>query len=298
MRVLKLHSSLRYALSSALFAGLWMLEVRTREKVSASLQQLESELMHRVAERTSALAAENAHLIELDQLKSKFIADAAHELRSPITALNLRLYLLEHAAPENRSRYMTEFKEQLARLTRLSENLLAISRLDALDVTGHFSLVDLNQVAEEMVVAYRPLAETAGLNLVSEYAQPMQPVLGDQQQLIQVGANLLANAIHYTQSGQVLVKTLLDLENKQACIEVKDSGVGIDPQDMPYLFERFYRGQHSNGASGTGLGLSIVKEIVDLHGGSIHVESQVDSGSTFRVCLPLAQGVSVTQAEG
>jgi two-component system, OmpR family, phosphate regulon sensor histidine kinase PhoR len=287
MRVIKFHASLRYALSSAVFAGLWILEARAREKAATALHQLESQLEQRVIEHTSTLTAENAHLIELDQLKSKFIADAAHELRAPITALNLRLYLLEHAAPERHGQYLTEFKTQLARLTKLSEDLLAISRLDALDATARFGLVDLNHVVEDVVIAYRPMAETNGLVLSVEYNSALPAVWGDSQQLTRVGANLIANAIHYTESGQVMVRTLLDVERHQVCVEVQDTGVGIHAQDMPHLFERFYRGENTTGASGTGLGLSIVKEIVDLHGGSIHIESQLGKGSIFRVCLPL-----------
>jgi len=288
MQVIKLHSSLRYALSSAVFAGLWMLEARARSRATTALYQLESQVEQCIAERTSALTVENARLIELDQIKSKFISDAAHELRSPITALNLRLYLLEHATPERRPQYFAEFKDQLTRLTRLSEDLLALSRLDAFDATSRFGLVDLNRVVEEIIIAYHPMAETATLSLISEYASPMKPVLGEHQQLVQVGSNLVANAIHYTESGQVMVRTVLDTDKQQACIEVQDSGVGIEPGDMPHLFKRFYRGQHANGAPGTGLGLSIIKEIVDLHRGSIKVESQIGKGSLFTVCLPLA----------
>jgi two-component system phosphate regulon sensor histidine kinase PhoR len=282
--------------SSVVFAGLWILERRAREKAEAAMYQLETELERRVTAHTAALTAENARLIELDQLKSKFIADAAHELRSPITALNLRLYMLEHATPERRPHFVNEFKQQLARLTKLSEDLLAISRLDALDAPSNFAFVDLNQVIEEVVIAYRPLAETVGLTLISDYAPHLPPVLGEYRQLGQVSANLVANAIHYTDSGQVLVRTQLDGDQKQVCIEVQDTGVGIQPQDMPRLFERFYRGEHTAGIPGTGLGLSIVKEIVDLHGGSIHVESQVGKGSLFRVCFPLAETQSASHA--
>lgn len=296
MRVIKLHSSLRNALSSVVFAGLWILERNAREKAEAALYQLESELEGRVLSRTAALTAENARLIELDQLKSKFIADAAHELRSPITSLNLRLYLLEHAAAERRPYYINEFKEQLARLTKLSEDLLAISRLDALDASTNFSAVDLNQLVEEVIIAYRPMAESAGLTLISDYAPQLPLVRGEYRQLGQVSANLVTNAIHYTESGQVMVRTSLDVDHRQACIEVQDTGVGIHPQDMPHLFERFYRGEHTAGISGSGLGLSIVKEIIDLHGGSIHIESQVGKGSLFRVCLPLADFPSLSQA--
>jgi signal transduction histidine kinase len=296
MRVIKVHSSLRYALSSAVFAGLWMLEAHAREKATSTLYQLEADIEQRVAVRTAALTAENAHLIELDQLKSKFIADASHELRTPITALNLRLYLLEHATPERRPQYLSEFKAQLARLTKLSEDLLAISRLDGLDATGRFAPVNLNQIVEDAIIAYRPMAETAGLRLISEYAPFMPQVMGEYQQLTQVSANLIANAILYTESGQVSVRTRLNAASREACLEVQDTGVGIHPGDMPHLFERFYRGQHTTNASGTGLGLSIVKEIVDLHGGSIVVESQPGKGSIFRVCLPLAENRASSQA--
>jgi signal transduction histidine kinase len=275
---------------------LWILERNAREKAETALYHLESELEGRVLSRTAALTVENARLIELDQLKSKFIADAAHELRSPITSLNLRLYLLEHAAAERRPHYINEFKEQLARLTKLSEDLLAISRLDALDASTNFSAIDLNQLVEEVIIAYRPMAESAGLTLISDYAPQLPPVLGEYRQLGQVSANLVTNAIHYTESGQVLVRTSLDVDHKQACIEVHDTGLGIHPQDMPHLFERFYRGEHTAGVPGTGLGLSIVKEIIDLHGGSIHVESQVGKGSLFRICLPLAELPSASQA--
>jgi signal transduction histidine kinase len=289
LRVLKLHSSLRFALSSAVFAGLWALESRARERANQALAQLQTELELRIVEQTASLAAENAQLIKLDQLKSKFIADAAHELRAPITSLNLRLYLLEHAAPDRHAEYLADLRYQLTRLNRLSEDLLAISRLDSLDATSEFTPLDLNRVVEEVVIAYRPMAEAAGLGLVSHYAPGLPLVLGDYGQLAQVGSNLVANAIHYTPSGQVTVSTILDVKLRQVCLQVQDTGVGIVPADLPHLFERFYRGHSRNGASGTGLGLSIVKEIVDLHGGSIEVESHVGSGSVFKVCLPLAE---------
>ncbi|MBZ0280442.1 MAG: HAMP domain-containing histidine kinase [Anaerolineae bacterium] len=293
MRVLKLHASLRYALSSAVFAGLWVLESRARERAESRLEQqvkvLDSE--------RAALVAENVRLIELDQLKSKFIADAAHELRTPITSLNLRLYMLEHATPERRPHYLSEFQQQLARLSNLTEDLLTIARLDSFDPATDFEPVDLNLIAEEIMIAYRPLAEASGLSLITQYTPNLPPVPGDHRRLVQVGSNLVANAIHYTPSGHVVISTALDIPQKRVYLEVQDTGIGIPATDLPHLFERFYRGQlvHHTDIPGTGLGLSIVKEIVDLHGGTIEVQSTEGEGSIFRICFPV-DAVASSQA--
>ncbi len=286
MRVLKLHASLRYALSSVMFAGLWVLEARAHQQAKAALTQLEAE---RPAQDIDALIAENARLIELDQLRSKFVAEAAHELRAPITSLSLRLYLLENATPDRREKYVADFRAQLERLATLSEHLLALSRLDTFGTSEQFIRIDLNQIAEEVAISYRPMAEAAGLSLISEYTPNLPPVLGEPTQLARVGSNLVTNAIRYTTSGRVVVSTALDSVSKQACLTVKDTGPGIDPCDLPHLFDRFYRGKSSAHAGGSGLGRSIVKEIVDLHGGQITVESQPGEGTTFTVSFPLAQ---------
>jgi two-component system, OmpR family, phosphate regulon sensor histidine kinase PhoR len=280
VQVVKIYTSLRFVLTSAVFAGLWALERRTHEQAAAALLELQS--------RADTLANENARLIRRDQLKSNFIADAAHELRSPIANLKIRLYLLENASHERRSEYMADLKFQLERLNRLSEDLLAISRIDAAASAHRFTSVDFNHVAEEVIIAFRPTAESAGLSLETHYTSPLPMVMGNHGQLVQVGSNLVANAIHYTPSGHVTVSTLLNAVRKQVCIQVEDSGIGIPPDDLPRLFDRFYRGRYSSSTAGTGLGLSIVKEIVELHGGSIDVETEVGRGSRFRVCLPLA----------
>jgi signal transduction histidine kinase len=113
----------------------------------------------------------------------------------------------------------------------------------------------------------------------------------DANQLAQVVTNLIANALSYTAAGYVRVSTLA--ENTEVCLSVADSGSGIAPDDLPHVFERFYRGQHvlKNDVPGTGLGLAIVKEIVDLHEGHIEVDSQPGHGTTFRVWLPIASAI-------
>jgi two-component system, OmpR family, sensor histidine kinase BaeS len=143
-------------------------------------------------------------------------------------------------------------------------------------------------VVEQVVLAYQPRAEADGLLLTFEPASPLPPVRADANQVAQVVTNLIANALSYTEVGYVQVSTYV--ENDYVCLCVADSGSGIAPDDLPHVFERFYRGQHvlKNDVPGTGLGLSIVKEIVDLHEGRIEVDSQPDHGTTFRVWLPVS----------
>jgi signal transduction histidine kinase len=207
-----------------------------------------------------------------------------------LNSLKLRLHQLENGHPEKHAEYLNDLKAQLDRLARLSEDLLDISRLEVNQGSDAFAPVDLNTVVEQVVITYRPLAEAAGLSLAFERAPDLPQVLGQRSHLAQVGSNLVANAINYTPAGHVHVITTLAADLKRVCLIVQDTGIGIAGEDMPHLFERFYRGQKPDGIQrpGTGLGLSIVKEIVDQHGGSIEVESQPGVGTIFKVCLPLA----------
>jgi len=257
------------------------------------IQRHAAELEQRVAERTRELEEANAQLQELDRLKSKFVSDVSHELRTPVANIGLYLHLLQRGKPDKQAQYQGVIKEQTERLATLIDDILNLSRLDLAKEQGKvtFAPIDLNMVAEQVVAAQRPRAEAAGLELILESDTSLPPVRAESNQLAQVITNLVTNALSYTLVGQVRVSTSLDAERGQVCVEVRDTGMGIDPEDLPHLFERFYRGRRVGSSSipGTGLGLAIVKEIVDLHGGRIDVESQMDQGSTFRVWLPQAE---------
>ena len=228
-------------------------------------------------------------LDELDRLKTKFVSDVSHELRTPATNLKLYLELLERGKPEKRDQYMAVLKEQAVRLGKLIENILDLTRLERDKETMVFVPVDLNAVAGSVVAAHQAQAEAAGLALNFEPDTDLPPVHGEQNRLMQVVTNLVANAINYTPAGQVRVSTRLDLERNTVCLEVQDTGMGVAPEDMPHLFERFYRGKHASQLDipGSGLGLGIAKEIVDLHGGAITIHSKVGVGTTFTVTLPV-----------
>jgi PAS domain S-box-containing protein len=224
---------------------------------------------------------------ELDRLKSKFVSDVSHELRTPVTNLKLYVAMLEHGKPEKRAQYMNTLNEQSDRLVQLVEDILDLSRLELGADKVQFAPVNLNVLARQVVDAHQPMAEAAGLALTFTPDPELASVWGEHNQLAQVITNLVTNAIRYTPAGQVQVSTRL--REGQACLEVRDTGTGIYAEDIPHLFERFYRGQQRAGqpiTPGTGLGLAIVKEIVDLHTGEITVSSQVGVGTTLTVCLP------------
>ncbi|MCP4539223.1 MAG: response regulator [Chloroflexi bacterium] len=223
------------------------------------------------------------------QAQIKFASDVSHELRTPLTSIGLRVQMLERSKPEKHTYHINILKQEVRQMTSLTEKTLAISRLQADTVEMEFAPENLNTVIAQIVATHLVHANAAGLELVFEPDPALPLVRAERGRLAQVINNLLTNAVNYTPTGQVCVSTSLDVERGLACLQVRDTGIGIDPKDLPNLFKRFYRGLHANQLDipGTGLGLSIVKEIVDLHGGEIEVESQVGEGSTFRVWLPL-----------
>lgn len=265
------------------------------EMVGTALQRalVMETLEQRVAERTSELAEANERLRELDRLKSKFISDVSHELRTPAANLWLYLDLLERGKPEKREGYLVTLRRETERLVTLIEHVLNLSRLDVGRAVTPFAAEDLNAIAQATVLAFQVSAEEAGLELAFGPDDALPLIWAEGNQISQVVTNLVTNAIRYNRRGGVVrVRTFLDSERRMACLEVADSGVGIETADRPHLFDRFYRGRRVSQSNipGTGLGLAIVKEIVNLHGGLIDVQSQPGVGSTFRVWLPLVEG--------
>ena len=172
---------------------------------------------------------------------------------------------------------------------QLVEDILNLSRLDlSREKEVKFAAVDLNAIIRQVVGAHQPQAEAAGLALYFEPDENLGLVRGEQNQLLQVVTNLVTNALNYTPAGEVRVSTYLNSERDMACLQIQDTGMGIETEDLPHLFERFYRGERvgSSNIPGTGLGLATVKEIVDLHDGNIKVKSVPEQGSTFKIWLP------------
>jgi signal transduction histidine kinase len=181
---------------------------------------------------------------------------------------------------------MKVVKDQSHQLAKLVDDILDLSRLArARTQKMEFTLLDINTLVEQVIVAHQPLADASAVKLKYTPYLPLPPVRGEPNQLSRMVTNLISNAIRYTLQGEVNVRTLNG--DNQVCIEVRDTGVGIDKEDLPHIFDRFYRGSNvrQSNIHGTGLGLAIVKEIADLHGGTIEVISTLNGGSTFRVHL-------------
>jgi two-component system phosphate regulon sensor histidine kinase PhoR len=234
---------------------------------------------------------ESVTIIRRDRDRSRdFLADVSHELRTPIAALRTFNELLSEGAdddPETRAEFLESSRQQLERLDWLAQNLLDLSKLDSGLVLPDFRPDDLRAAVESAVEQAEATARKRGVELV--LALPPRPIRirHDPQRIGQVVSNLVGNALKFTSRGGSVTVALRPIPNG-AQIEVRDTGVGIDPSEMPRIFERFYRGSLANEArgSGSGLGLAIVKSIVDLHAGRITVESRLGAGTTFVVTLP------------
>jgi len=227
---------------------------------------------------------------ELDRMKDAFISDVSHELRTPITNIGLYIELLKNAPLDRHKHYLAVVKGQSEVLTKLVEDILDLSRLTASKTRSvTYAPADLNTLTEQVVLAHIPLAEAAGVK-ISFSPEPNLPLISvEQNQIGRMLTNLITNAIRYAPQGEVQVMTAL--ADERICLTVRDTGIGIDPQDLPHIFDRFYRGRNVRQSEmhGTGLGLAIVKEIVDFHGGEIEMESELGKGSCLRIWLPIAQ---------
>lgn len=259
-------------------------------RLYAQQQAYAADLEQRVNERTQELALANERLQELDRLKSKFVSDVTHELRTPVTSLKLYLDLMEQVTGEKQERYIQVIKSQADRLGTLIADILSLSKLEQEKSAVSFVALDLNQLVQQVVKQYQPQAQAASLSLECKIASDLPQVWGHQTQVEQVITNLVVNAINYTAQGGVWVTTAWDAVEEMVRLGVKDTGMGILPEERPFLFDRFYRGERTGQLSkpGTGLGLAIVREIVELHQGKLELESEVDVGSTFWVWLPPA----------
>jgi signal transduction histidine kinase len=219
----------------------------------------------------------------------RFISHVSHQLRNPLTNIGLHLEMLEPYEPDRHASRVDILKHETLQMENIVDSLLTLSQLEGNAAKMRLAPEDLNALAEQVISTCQVHAEAAGLELIFEPKTDLPRVHAEHSQLIQLITNLITNAINHTPAGQVCVSTYLDAERGRACLQVRDTGIGIEPDDLPHLFERFYRGSRSieSAIPGTGLGLTIVKEIVDLHKGEIKVESQVDQGTTFKVWLPV-----------
>ncbi len=229
---------------------------------------------------------------ELNLRKKEFVANLAHELKTPLTAISGFLETLEEEKLSQEGRgYLDIIKRNTGRLVRLVEDLARLSELEEKGLELEKSPLNLAEVVRAVVEAYQKEARSKGLYLRME-SEPLPPVAADSFQIEQLVINLVDNALRYTEKGGVVVS--LKPEDGWVLLSVTDTGIGIPEEHLPRIFERFYVVDRSRSrrTGGTGLGLSIVKHIVQAHGGKIEVRSAPGFGSSFMVWLPVMTGDS------
>jgi PAS domain S-box-containing protein len=245
------------------------------------------------------LFAQNERLRELDRLKDEFIALISHELRTPLTSIRGYTELLLDGEAgdltDDQRQFLGVVERNSHRLLHLVGDLLFLAQLEAGKLSLEIGELDLAAVASESVETARPQAEAKGITLTLATG-PVPSLAGDRARIAQLLDNLVSNAVKFTpEGGRVDVR--VRRHEDQAILEVRDSGMGIPPEEQELLFERFFRTSTATeqAIQGTGLGLAISKAIVEAHSGRIAVSSDEGAGTTFRVTLPLRQAAEVRE---
>jgi signal transduction histidine kinase len=234
------------------------------------------------------LERQNHQLRQLDRLKDEFVALVSHELRTPLTSIRGYLELISEDTnlTDEQTRFLETIDRNAQRLQRVVGDLLFVAQVEAGKLSLEDGAVDLNAIVDEAVHAAEPSARAKSIALTVELDE-LPEIRGDRARLAQVLDNFVSNAIKFTpMGGSVTVQTCIwpgEIE-----IVVSDTGMGIPANELPRLFERFFRAERATAGAipGTGLGLAIAKAIVTGHGGRIRVESEEGAGTTFRIVLP------------
>lgn len=242
--------------------------------------------LKRAEKQTLELAVERERVKVLRQ----FITNVSHDLRTPLTIINSGLYLLDHLTdPEMQKDKIKSIKRQTVLLTHFIEEILTSSRLENAASVPQ-DLINLNQVVLRVTEYLCTEAEKKGLTIEKSLQPNLPNILGEEVELVRMLNNLVHNAIRYTpEHGLIALRSYADAD--KVVLEISDTGIGISESDLPRIFEHFFRVDtaRSMDQSGTGLGLSIAKRIVEIHNGTIEVESVVEKGTTFRVSFPIFQ---------
>jgi PAS domain S-box-containing protein len=244
--------------------------------------------------RTVTIVRDISQAKALERQKTRFIANAAHELRSPVTSLNTRLYLIRKQ-PEKHEHHLAHLEKVSLRMNRLISDLLDMSSFEQGQIQLRKETIILQDVLQDTLEMHEAEADREQITLQAD--MPLAPVhlLADPHRLQQVFTNLLTNAIHYTsQQGQVHLRVQPQPDTVRVIFE--DTGQGIPEAELPHIFQPFYR--VTTEKQGTGLGLSIAREIVEQHGGAISAESTPGEGSIFRIVLPLFATENGTDTPG
>jgi two-component system phosphate regulon sensor histidine kinase PhoR len=256
--------------------------------LSRQLNETGEKLQHMFEE----LEREHAALDRLERVRRDFVVNVSHELRTPLASIQgYTETLLEGALhdPQNNVRFLQIIRQNAERLGRLTADLLTLSRIELKTQKFQFAHYFVNPLIEQHADSMRPIADKKRISLVIEPAPANTEVFCDSEAMHQIATNLLDNAIKYTPEGGTVTIGARPLSEMEVQVYVRDTGIGIPNDELPRLFERFYRVDkaRSRDLGGTGLGLAIVKHLVHSQGGEITVASVLNQGSTFTFSVPI-----------
>jgi signal transduction histidine kinase len=244
--------------------------------------------LNKLAERLQKTQTESSRM---EEERTRLFAEISHELRTPLTAVQgfveaIRDGIVQDEAVQGR--YLDTIHTQTVHICRLVDDLLELSRLESGNVTVERLPVDLNALAQGVATSMEPVANRTNTSILVRRKSEKAMVLGDADRMEQVIRNLLKNAIRASENGAIRI----GVENRRGkvLLSIEDNGIGIAPEDLPHIWDRFYRTKNQRDnriqENGSGLGLVIVKKMVQLQGGSIDVVSQLGKGTTFHIDFP------------
>ena len=226
----------------------------------------------------------------LDTTRREFVSNVSHELRGPLASIKAMVETLADGAMEDRTTaadFLERIRRDVDRMTVMANELLELSLLESGQVELHLAPLPIKPIVEEVIEEAADRAALAGVEASMEIPDDLAYVVGEEDKVRQVLVNLVENAIKFMPDGG-RVSVGATENGRMVEVSVEDSGMGIPPEHLPHVFERFYKVDRSRGEEGTGLGLAIVKHIVQLHSGDVRVESREGSGSTFYFTIPRA----------
>lgn len=288
------------AISLAIILGLIFTQtlLRPLSKLSTALSNMEQGELHQIVETNSddelgeviqGFNQMSAALTSANARRDQMTADIAHELRSPLTVINGYIEAMQDGSLEITKERLAIVQDEVNLLTRLVDDMRTLALADSGQLIIQRAEVDIKNVFDHLANAYQLIADSQKLQL-SFVNYGYKSLFADEDRLIQVVSNLLNNAFRHTDpGGQIMVKSY-NLSDGSTVIEVEDTGEGIPAEDLPYVFNRFYRADNSRQTQKgeSGLGLSIVKAIIDAHNGQVDVQSEIGKGSTFTITFPNA----------
>ena len=226
----------------------------------------------------------------LDTTRREFVSNVSHELRGPLASIKAMVETLANGAfddKETAGEFLDRIDREVDRMTVMANELLELSLLESGQVDLHLSPLPLKPIARDVMAQVSGRAAAAGIETIVDMPNSLPNVVGEEEKLRQVLANLVENAIKFMpEGGRVRVGAAVN--GRLVEVSVEDTGMGIPPEHLPHVFERFYKVDRSRREGGTGLGLAIVKHIVQLHGGDVRAESSEGVGTTFYFAIPRA----------